>query len=211
VRARALLTITSVVAGLAVSADAALAQDIGANGGAAYGAPTADTRVAAQQGAPAPDPTLTGAVGTAPPAAVPGSVATMGTDGLAAPPADAPPEVQQAILAANAIIGKPYRWGGGHRTFIDRGYDCSGTVSFALNGGGLLKSPLDSRGFFRWGERGKGSWITVYTKSSHAFVVIAGLRLDTSAAGDPSGDKGPRWRPVLRSTRGFKARHPEGL
>jgi cell wall-associated NlpC family hydrolase len=119
--------------------------------------------------------------------------------------------VQQAIIAANAIVGKPYRWGGGHRKFIDKGYDCSGTVSFALNGGGLLDSPLDSRGFFRWGERGKGDWITVYTKSSHAFVVIAGLRLDTSAAGDPSGDKGPRWRPVLRSTRGFKARHPEGL
>jgi cell wall-associated NlpC family hydrolase len=207
------LTITSVLAGLAISADAALAQGTAATGGAAYGAPAADTRVARSQvpPTPAPDPIQTGAVGTAPPAAVPGSVATIGGDGLAAPPAAAPPEVQQAIIAANAIVGKPYRWGGGHRKFIDKGYDCSGTVSFALNGGGLLDSPLDSRGFFRWGERGKGDWITVYTKSSHAFVVIAGLRLDTSAAGDPSGDKGPRWRPVLRSTRGFKARHPEGL
>jgi cell wall-associated NlpC family hydrolase len=201
---------TFVLAGLAMGADAALAQGIDANGGAAYGAP-ADTRVAAEQGPNAPDPTVAGAVGTAPVAPVPGSVATLGDDGLAAPPADAPPEVQQAILAANAIIGKPYRYGGGHRKFVDRGYDCSGTVSFALNGGGLLERPLDSRSFFRWGESGKGDWITVYTKSSHAFVVIAGLRLDTSAAGDPSGAKGPRWRPALRSTRGFKARHPDGL
>ena len=95
--------------------------------------------------------------------------------------------------------------------FAGRGYDCSGTVSFALNGGGLIQDPLDSSGFFSWGDKGPGTWITVYTKSSHAFMVIAGLRLDTSAAGDPSGAKGPRWRPVLRSTRGFKARHPEGL
>ena len=126
---------------------------------------------------------------------------------------DAPPAVQNAIIAANAIIGKPYKYGGGHRPgFLDpRGYDCSGTVSFALNGGGLIEDPLDSTGFFSWGEKGPGAWITVYTKSSHAFMVIAGLRLDTSAAGDPSGAKGPRWRPVLRSTRGFKARHPEGL
>jgi hypothetical protein len=205
VRARALLIMTCVLAGCAACADTALAQDAAANGGAAYGAPTADTRVAT------PDPTQVGAVTTAPPAPVPGSVATIGPDGLAAPPVSAPPAVQQAIIAANAIIGKPYRYGGGHRSFIDRGYDCSGTVSFALNGGGLLEDPLDSTGFFRWGERGAGQWITVYTKSSHAFMVIAGLRLDTSAAGDPSGAKGPRWRPVLRSTRGFKARHPEGL
>ena len=208
-RARALFTMTSVLAGFAVCAEAATAQGVSANGGAAYGAP-AETRVAAQ-GSPAPDPTQVGAVTTSPVAPVPGAVATIGPDGLAAPPAGAPPQVQQAILAANQIIGKPYRYGGGHRSFIDRGYDCSGTVSFALNGGGLLEDPLDSTGFFRWGEKGEGQWITVYTKSSHAFVVIAGLRLDTSAAGDPSGAKGPRWRPALRSTRGFKARHPEGL
>jgi cell wall-associated NlpC family hydrolase len=196
-----------VLAALGLCANSAMAQGTAANGGAAYGDP-AETRVAAT---PPADPTQVGAVPTAPPAPVPGSVATLGPDGLAAPPVNAPPQVQQAILAANAIIGKPYRYGGGHRSFIDRGYDCSGTVSFALNGGGLLEDPLDSRGFFRWGEKGAGQWITVYTKSSHAFVVIAGLRLDTSAAGDPSGAKGPRWRPVLRSTRGFKARHPEGL
>jgi cell wall-associated NlpC family hydrolase len=204
---------TSVLAVLGLCTDAAMAQGTDPNGGAAYGAP-ADTRAAAPQGAPAApatDPTQAGAVPSAPPAAVPGAVATITADGLAAPPANAPVQVQQAILAANAIIGKPYRYGGGHRKFLDSGYDCSGTVSFALNGGGLLKSPLDSTGFFRWGKSGPGAWITVYTKSSHAFMVIAGLRLDTSAAGDPSGAKGPRWRPVLRSTRGFKARHPDGL
>jgi len=202
VRARALLTMTSALAALGLCAGTAHAQGIAANGGAAYGT-QAEPRVA---------PGDAGAQSPAPPPPVPGSVATIGPDGLAVPPAAAPPEVQQAILAANKIIGKPYRYGGGHKSFkIDRGYDCSGTVSFALNGGGLLRRPLDSRGFFKWGEPGEGQWITVYTKSSHAFVVIAGLRLDTSAAGDPSGAKGPRWRPALRSTRGFKARHPEGL
>jgi cell wall-associated NlpC family hydrolase len=144
---------------------------------------------------------------------VPGGQAVLGSDGLAQPPADAPAEVQEAIHAANEIIGLPYRYGGGHRLpwKRDKGYDCSGTVSWALHGGGLLRRPLDSSRFLRWGEAGRGEWITVYTRSSHAFVVIAGLRLDTSAAGDPSGLKGPRWRPALRSTRGFKARHPAGL
>jgi hypothetical protein len=205
---------TAVLAGISAFATDAMAD----TGGAAYGAPTADTRVATQQATPTPPPTppapgQVGAVSPAPPAPVPGAVATIDANGLAAPPAAAPPAVQNAIIAANAIIGKPYKYGGGHRPgfFDPRGYDCSGTVSFALNGGGLIEDPLDSSGFFSWGEKGPGAWITVYTKSSHAFMVIAGLRLDTSAAGDPSGAKGPRWRPVLRSTRGFKARHPEGL
>ncbi len=131
--------------------------------------------------------------------------------GLAAAPAGAPVEVQRAIWAANAIVGKPYRYGGGHRRFRDSGYDCSGTVSFALHGAGALDSPLDSSSFMSWGERGRGDWITVYTNPGHAYVVIAGLRLDTSAAGDPRGGKGPRWRPALRSTRGFRARHPAGF
>jgi hypothetical protein len=139
--------------------------------------------------------------------------ATIGADGLAYAPLDAPPQVHAAIAAANKIIGKPYKYGGGHAKVEDTGYDCSGTVSYALNGAGLLDdgTPLDSSSFMRWGERGKGSWITVYTNPGHAYVVIAGLRLDTSAAGDPSGAKGPRWRPTLRSSRGFRVRHPEGL
>ena len=140
-----------------------------------------------------------------------GSVAKLQADGLAAAPLDAPPEVQNAIWAANRIIGLPYVYGGGHGNFTSRGYDCSGTVSFALHGASLLRSPLDSGSFMRWGLAGKGAWFTVYTNPGHAFAVIAGLRLDTSAAGDPSGAKGPRWRPVLRKTRGFKSRHPVGL
>ncbi|MBJ7521845.1 MAG: hypothetical protein JHC84_19255 [Solirubrobacteraceae bacterium] len=140
-----------------------------------------------------------------------GEEATLLENGLAAAPESAPEAVKEAIWAANEIVGKPYIYGGGHRSFKSRGYDCSGTVSYALNGGDLLDSPLDSSSFMKWGEAGEGDWITVYTNPGHAFVVIAGLRLDTSAAGDPSGRKGPRWRPALRSTKGFKARHPEGL
>ena len=147
----------------------------------------------------------------APQPMVPGLVAQMLPSGLAAAPELAPPAVQQAIWKANLIVGKPYRYGGGHGRFEDDGYDCSGTVSYALNGGGLLAKPLDSSSFMRWGAAGKGSWVTVYTNPGHAFTVIAGLRLDTSAAGDPSGAKGPRWRPVLRKTSGFRARHPLGL
>ena len=133
-------------------------------------------------------------------------------DGVAHAPAAAPAAVQRAVWAANTIITKPYRYGGGHaKGFKDTGYDCSGTISVALNGADTLDSPLDSSSFMRWGEAGKGAWITVYTNPGHAFVVIAGLRLDTSAANDPSGRKGPRWRPALRSTSGFRARHPAGL
>jgi hypothetical protein len=140
-----------------------------------------------------------------------GPKAVVGRDGLAIAPIGAPDEVREAIAAANKIIGKPYRYGGGHARVEDSGYDCSGTVSYALIGAGLLKTPLDSGSFMRWGRAGAGEWITVFTNPGHAFAVIAGLRLDTSAAGDPSGAKGPRWRPNLRSTRGFTARHPDGF
>jgi hypothetical protein len=143
---------------------------------------------------------------------VPGVEAKILDDGQAAAPAAAPDAVKQAVWAANKIIGRPYRYGGGHaRGFVDRGYDCSGAVSYALHGADLLDSPLDSRSFLGWGEAGAGDWITVYTNPGHAYAVIAGLRLDTSAAGDRRGGKGPRWRPSLRSSRGFKARHPLGL
>jgi hypothetical protein len=141
---------------------------------------------------------------------VPGTRAKL-IDGVAHAPELAPPAVQAAIWAANLLVGKPYRYGGGHGRWDDSGYDCSGTVSFALHGGSLLESPLDSSSFMSWGERGKGQWITVYTNPGHAFAIIAGLRLDTSAAGDRSGLKGPRWRPRLRSTRGFRSRHPVGF
>ena len=149
---------------------------------------------------------------------VPGTEAQLLPDGTAAAPADAPPAVQQAIWAANKIVGRPYIYGGGHRSFKSTGYDCSGTVSYALHGGGLLKSPLDSGSFMRWGQKGKGIWITVFTNPGHAYAMIAGLRLDTSAAGVTRKNtknalafqSGPRWRPVLRSSRGYRQRHPLG-
>lgn len=137
---------------------------------------------------------------------VPGDLGVI-RDGLAYAPANAPLAVQQAIWAANKLRHKPYVYGGGHRSFRSRGYDCSGTVSFALHGAGLLDSPLDSGSFMQWGERGRGRWITVYTNPGHAWVVIAGLRLDTSGP----GESGPRWRTEARSGRGYKARHPEGF
>jgi cell wall-associated NlpC family hydrolase len=142
----------------------------------------------------------------------PEQTATILPTGYAAAPISAPQEVKDAIAAANEIVGKPYVYGGGHNArFLSRGYDCSGTVSYALHGASLLSRPLDSSSFMKWGTKGPGTWFTVYTNPGHAFVVIAGLRLDTSAAGDRTGGKGPRWRPVLRSTKGFAARHPDGF
>ncbi len=142
---------------------------------------------------------------------VPGTKAKLLPNGQAAAPADAPVEVQQAIWAANRIIGMPYHYGGGHQRFEDSGYDCSGTVSYALHGGGLLRSPLDSGSFMSWGKSGRGAWITIFTNPGHAYTVIAGIRLDTSAADDPNGGSGPRWRPLRHSNAGFKVRHPSGL
>lgn len=152
-----------------------------------------------------------GAAFQATPATTPGMKAKLSSDGRTAiPPEGAPEEVKEAILAANKITRKPYIYGGGHATFkkLSKGYDCSSTLSYALGNAGLLKgTPLNSTGFFRWGERGKGAWVTVYTNSGHAYAVIAGLRLDTSGP----GERGPRWRKAKRSSKGFRARHPEGF
>ncbi len=153
-----------------------------------------------------------GAAAKPAPAPAPGPTAVASVSGrVAAAPAGAPPAVEQAIARANAIVGRPYVWGGGHRSFHSRGYDCSGAVSYLLHGGGLLASPLDSSSLMHWGAAGRGQWITVYTNPGHAFVEVAGLRLDTSAAGDPHGGAGPQWRITLRSHAGFHARHPLGL
>jgi cell wall-associated NlpC family hydrolase len=167
----------------------------------------------------APQPTAA-APGVAPQLAVgglsPGTPVVAPVDGaeaqitgvLAAPPAGAPPEVLAAIAAANSIAGLPYRWGGGHGDFDDTGYDCSGAVSRVLNAIGHLDSPLDSSALKRWGRRGRGQWITVYTNPGHAYIVVAGLRFDTSmTAGD-----GPGWSKVLRTNNGtFEKRHWPGL
>lgn len=141
---------------------------------------------------------------------VPGRVAKIRSDGYAAAPAGAPLAVQQAIWAGNQLIGRPYLYGGGHGSFVSDGYDCSGSVSFALHGGHLLSAPLDSDELLGWGQPGRGAWLTVYTQAGHAFLEIAGIRLDTSSAGDPGGLDGPRWRPLLASTAAYVARHPAG-
>jgi Putative peptidoglycan binding domain len=128
-------------------------------------------------------------------------------EGLAVAPSDAPAEVQAIIAAGNKIASKPYRYGGGHGRWRDSGYDCSGSISFALHGAGLLSAPLDSSGFMRWGDRGKGQWVTVYGNPGHAYMVVAGLRFDTSAR----KVSGSRWTETMRSSRGYRVRHPEGL
>lgn len=127
--------------------------------------------------------------------------------GVAAAPRSAPPAIKAAIAAANRIRRRPYIWGGGHARWWSRGYDCSGAVSFALHGAGLIDTPMDSGEMMSWGEGGKGRWITVYANAGHAFAVIDGLRWDT--VGDAHGT-GPRWHRNMVSTKGYVARHPVG-
>ena len=129
-------------------------------------------------------------------------------NGLAVAPPDAPPVVQRAVAAGNRLQNKPYKWGGGHAKLDDDGYDCSGTVSYVLREAGLLKGQMTSRGFFNYGEKGKGDWITVWTRDGHVLMVIGGLRLDT---GGSSVRTGPRWKTKRRSYRDLIPRHPAGL
>jgi cell wall-associated NlpC family hydrolase len=131
-------------------------------------------------------------------------------NGIAYAPSQAPQNVKNAIWAANKLRRKPYVWGGGHGSFNDYGYDCSGSVSYALHGGGLLAAPLPSNDLMRYGERGRGRWITIYSRPGHTFAIIAGLRFDTTDLGR-GGDVGPRWYVDARNTRGYTARHPAGL
>jgi hypothetical protein len=141
---------------------------------------------------------------------VPGALARY-VNGLAAAPMSAPPAIQQIVWAANQIIGLPYIYGGGHASFVSSGYDCSGTVSFALHGGNLLSTPMDSSEFEGWGSHGAGRWIAVFANPGHAYMTVAGLRLDTSAADDPSNQQGPRWRPLRPENAGYVVRHPLGF
>jgi peptidoglycan hydrolase-like protein with peptidoglycan-binding domain len=127
------------------------------------------------------------------------------SNGLAVAPADAPQAIKDAIAAGNRIATKPYVYGGGHGTWNDNGYDCSGSVSYALHGGGLLNTQLDSTSFESWGSSGAGRWITIYANGGHAFMTVAGLRFDTSGA-NPS-----RWQSDMRSGAGYVVRHPTGF
>jgi cell wall-associated NlpC family hydrolase len=138
---------------------------------------------------------------------VPGASATITADGFAVPPATAPAVVKDVIAAGNAIATAPYKWGGGHGSWDDTGYDCSGSVSYALHGGGLLDSALVSGDFAHWGARGAGTWITLYANASHVYMVVAGLRFDTSAR----SRTGSRWTDGMRSSDGFAVTHPKGF
>jgi hypothetical protein len=136
-------------------------------------------------------------------------------DGRVLAPVTAPRKVKRVIEAANRLVEKPYIYGGGHKPFsslLDRGYDCSGAVSYALFGGRFLRSPLPSGDLMSWGEDGPGEWITVYAHGGHAYLVVAGLRFDTSMrdADAPGPSSGPRWSRTLRESDAFVARHPLG-
>jgi hypothetical protein len=119
--------------------------------------------------------------------------------------------VKRAIWAANQLRSKPYRYGGGHKSFDDHGYDCSGTISYVLGAAGLISSPMSSTEFRSYGERGPGKWITIYAREGHTFAVIAGLRLDTTPYDRYTGKWAPRWQTIHRPPNGFDARHPIGL
>jgi cell wall-associated NlpC family hydrolase len=128
--------------------------------------------------------------------------------GRAQTPIGAPDVVSRIISGGNAIAKFPYVWGGGHGSFVDSGYDCSGSVSYALAAAGLLDTPLVSGAFAKWGEAGPGKWVTIYANDGHVFMYVAGLRFDTSFRDGPFGT---RWQTAPRSLAGFEVRHPPGL
>ena len=160
-----------------------LAVRVAGTGGAAYTPP------------PPPDQVVAGEDGR------------VGDDGFAVPPRSAPKVVKEVVAAGNEIAKTPYKWGGGHPRWDDTGYDCSGSVSFALHAAGLLDSPLVSGDFARWGDRGEGSWITIYANADHVYMVVAGMRFDTSAR----SRTGSRWTMEQRPADGFAVTHPSGL
>jgi putative peptidoglycan binding protein len=138
-----------------------------------------------------------------------GEKAVLQPDGTALAPESAPPAVKAVIDAGNRIIDKPYKYGGGHGRWEDSGYDCSGSMSYALHGGGLLDRAYTSGDFARYGQAGKGAWITTYSSSGHSYMVVAGLRFDTGW--NDSASDGPDWVAKMRPASGYVARHPAGL
>jgi len=161
----------------------------------ATAAETEAPAVTTPSGIPTPAPT------------VPGAKATLAGERAVAP-RSAPTVVKQVIAAANRIRATPYIWGGGHARWQDKGYDCSGSVSYALHGGKLLEAPLVSGSFMTWGEPGPGRWITIYANKEHVYMEVAGLRWDTG--GDAPGVTGPRWHAEPFFAKGFVVRHPIG-
>lgn len=126
-------------------------------------------------------------------------------DGKAYAPKSAPDAVKRAIAAGNELQSMPYKWGGGHRSLKDSGYDCSGSVSYVLRQAGLMDGCIPSQDYFKYGKKGEGKWITLYIRNGHVFMTVAGLRLDT---GGPGGSSGPRWKPQTRQSKGLVVRHP---
>ena len=129
-------------------------------------------------------------------------------NGKAVPPANIPHEALRAVAAGNQLDGKPYRMGGGHKSFEDRAYDCSGTVSYLLHHAGCLDEPTTSDALRKFGKKGEGEWITVYARRGHVFLSVAGLRFDT---GYTDGSHGPQWTTRSRPANGAAVRHPAGL
>lgn len=177
---------------MAACAVGACWQPVGAVAGSAD---TGGTAPSARAGASAPLTTT------------PGVRARLLSDGSAQAPDSAPAAVQAVIAAGNRIASKPYRYGGGHGRWEDSGYDCSGSVSYALHGAGLLRESAPATGFYRYGQPGPGRWITLYANGSHMYMVVAGLRFDTSGR----SQTGSRWQVSRRSADGFVVRHPTGL
>jgi cell wall-associated NlpC family hydrolase len=209
-----MLRLTTTISAMALLACAPAAWADG--GGAGY--PSASGGTAPGQVTPpahSPPPPQPQQPPASPPMSVPPPTAIPRLwNGRAIAPRGTPRVVRRVMVAANRLIQKRYRWGGGHRDFtrLARGYDCSGAVSYALYGGRLLLSPLDSTGLARFGEPGPGSWLTIYANRTHVYLVVAGLRFDTGAHDaltTPIGT-GPRWSATPRSPRGFRVRHPAG-
>ena len=190
------------VDGVVSKRDVAVLKDVARNGGAVASAATTGGALPKNQKMRVPRPE------TAPPLALgPGMTATVDANGFATAPALAPPVVQAVIAAGNKIAHKPYIYGGGHGRWEDAGYDCSGSVSYALHGAGLLDQSMPSGGFTDWGDSGPGQWITIYANGGHMYMVVAGLRFDTSGR----TRAGTRWQADMRSTSGYSVRHPPGL
>jgi len=180
--------------------DVVVLMDVALNGGAVASAAATGGALPKNQPlppAPAPPPLRLG----------PGLVATVGPDGLATAPLLAPPAVHAMINAGNRIATKPYIYGGGHGKWEDAGYDCSGSVSYALHGAGLLETAMPSGSFENWGDAGPGQWVTIYANGGHMYMVVAGLRFDTSGR----ASAGTRWQADMRSDAGYEVRHPPGL
>jgi hypothetical protein len=176
--------------------------------GAAYSGETVETPSTPASTAESEIPGVTAPSGVPTPApTVPGAAATLAGERAVAP-ASAPTAVKQVIAAANRIRSTPYIWGGGHARWWDKGYDCSGSVSYALHGGKLLEAPMVSGSFATWGEAGPGKWITIYANKEHVYMTVAGLRWDTG--GDAPGVTGPRWHAEAFLGAGFAVRHPIG-